>query len=99
MIRKHFFDNRLSVDECGNIVLEMNARARRAAEILEEMSLEKAINAVKIMIELEVYEDIVEILRHVNTNRLNRIFEALTQSEKNQLFPYLTPEIISRAWI
>ena len=77
-------------------IARLRSTYRRAAEILEEMTLEKAINAVKIMIELEVYEDIAEILQHVNTDRLNRIFEALTQSEKTQLLPYLTPEIITR---
>jgi len=69
---------------------------KKAARLFEKMSLDKAVKIVKIIIELEAFEDLSEILHSLSSNRLNEILERLTDTERAQLLQYLKPDTIAR---
>ena len=67
-----------------------------AAAIIEAMSLDKAIETVKIIIKMNALKELGEIFRYLSTERLNDIYGALTLEEKIKLLPHLTSETVAR---
>jgi len=67
-----------------------------AAAILETMSLDKAVETVKLIIEMNALEELGKIFHYLSTERLNDIYGALTLEERVKLLPHLTSETVAR---
>lgn len=89
----------VSTESLVSLIIEITglpATPETAAKILENMSLEKAVEATKVIILLDFVEELGKIFVHLSTERLNDIFEALTIQERTNLMPYLTAETVAR---
>ena len=89
----------ISIESLVSLIIEiagLPSTPETAAKILENMSLEKAVEATKIIILLDFLEELGEIFVYLSTERLNDIFGALTIQERAKLMPYLTAETVAR---
>jgi len=77
-------------------IINLPSTPQVAAQLLEKMSLEKAVDIVKVIVELGAQEDLAKAFPHLTTERLIGIMEALTVEERGSFLPYMTSEDIER---
>ncbi|MEM2889713.1 MAG: CARDB domain-containing protein, partial [Candidatus Bathyarchaeia archaeon] len=77
-------------------IINLPSTPQVAAQLLEEMSLEKAVDVVKVIVELGAQEDLAKAFPHLTTERLYDLMETLTVQERGSFLPYMTSEDIER---
>jgi len=89
----------MSTESLASLIIEITelpSTPETAAKLLENMSLEKAVEVTRFIIELGRLDDLGKIFGYLSTERLNDIFEALTISERSSVMPYLTSETVAK---
>jgi len=89
----------LPTETLVHLILEialLPSTPEKAAALLEYMSLEKAVDAVKALIASDRLQTLAQILTHVSTPRLNDIFKQLTSAERLITLPYLDASTLAR---
>ncbi|MBS7633578.1 hypothetical protein KEJ15_08210 [Candidatus Bathyarchaeota archaeon] len=77
-------------------IINLPSTPQVAAQLLEAMNLEKAVDVVKVIVELGAQEDLAKAFPHLTTERLTAVMEALTVEERGSFLPYMTSEDIER---
>jgi flagellar motility protein MotE (MotC chaperone) len=77
-------------------IINLPSTPQVAAELLEQMSLEKAVDVVKVIIELGAQEDLAKVYTYLTNDRLKAIMESLTVDERGSLLADMSPEDIAR---
>lgn len=68
------------------------------AKLLEALSEEKAIEVVKLIIDLGALKELSEVFEHLSTERLNLIYGSLTMKERLEILPYLSSTTFSKIY-
>jgi len=77
-------------------IINLPSTPQVAAQLLEKMSLEKAVDVVKVIVELGAQEDLAKALTYLSTERLNDIMKNLCIQQRGALLLYMTSEDINR---
>jgi flagellar motility protein MotE (MotC chaperone) len=77
-------------------IINLPSTPQVAAELLEHMSTEKAVEVVKVIFELGAQEDLAKAYTYLSDAKLNVITESLTVEERGSILEYLTPETVDR---
>ena len=77
-------------------IINLPSTPQVAAQLLENMSLDKAVDVVNVIIQLGAQEDLAKAYTHLSDARLNAITESLTVEQRGSILEYLTPETVDR---
>lgn len=77
-------------------IINLPSTPQVAADLLNRMSLEKAVEVVNVIMEMGAQEDLAKAYTYLSDVRLNEITESLTVQERGSLLEYLTPETVDR---
>lgn len=77
-------------------ITRLPSSPQTAAALLDTMSLDKSVEVVKVIVEMEALEDLGKMYTYLSTERMNAITEALTIEQRSMLLSYLTTETIDR---
>ncbi|RLF14010.1 MAG: hypothetical protein DRJ97_07025, partial [Thermoprotei archaeon] len=88
-----------STDALADLVIAiygLPSTPQDAAEVLEVVSVEKAVDTVSRLIDEGYLKEVAEILYYLTVARLNDIFAGLTMARRSSVYPYLSAETIAR---
>jgi hypothetical protein len=77
-------------------VFDLPETPKTAADLLGAISLDKSIAVTQILLGRGMYAYVNGMFVHLTDERLNDIWEGLTQQQRDALLPYLSPEVKDR---
>ncbi len=77
-------------------IINLPSTPQVAADLLNRMSLEKAVEVVNVIMEMGAQEDLAKAYTYLSDVRLNEITESMTVQERGSILEYLTPETVDR---
>ena len=89
----------ISSESSAELLIEISrlpSTPETAAKLLDAMSTDKALEIVRLIIDMNALKELGEVFSYLSTDRLNEIFEASTLDERAELLPYLTQETVER---
>jgi flagellar motility protein MotE (MotC chaperone) len=76
-------------------IVRLPATPEKAAAILEEMTLEKAVESVEYMVKLGYVSEAGLAVSYLSAERLEAVWSELTATTKDKIIPYMTVEALS----
>ena len=68
----------------------------KAAAILEEMSIDKAVEAIEHMVKMKYLSEAADILYYVSDETLAQIWAGMAETYKNKLIPYMHADTLAK---